>query len=79
MEGINILVATSGRLLDHWENTESFYLSCVSWVVIDEGNRLIELGFKETMGSIVSILKKRCKLPKRGKGPGEWKIAVGLS
>lgn len=62
-KGINILVATPGRLLDHLENTESLDVSRVRWVVMDEGDRLMELGFEETIGSILAILEKKSKLP----------------
>lgn len=71
-KGINILVATPGRLLDHLENTESLDVSRVRWVVMDEGDRLMELGFEETIGSILAILEKKSKLPdgtpERGSG-----------
>lgn len=62
-KGLNILVATPGRLLDHLENTESLDVSRVRWVVMDEGDRLMELGFEETIGSILAILEKKSKLP----------------
>lgn len=71
-KGINILVATPGRLLDHLENTESLDVSRVRWVIMDEGDRLMELGFEETIGSILAILEKKSKLPngtpERGSG-----------
>ncbi|KAH8149258.1 uncharacterized protein LAJ45_06798 [Morchella importuna] len=71
-KGLNILVATPGRLLDHLENTESLDVSRVRWVVMDEGDRLMELGFEETIGSILAILEKKSKLPngtpERGSG-----------
>jgi len=77
-KGINILVATPGRLLDHLENTESLDVSRVRWVVLDEGDRLMELGFEETIGSILGILEKKSKLPKKGEEAVEWKSEAGL-
>lgn len=62
-KGINILVATPGRLLDHLENTESLDVSRVRWLIMDEGDRLMELGLEETIGSILAILEKKSKLP----------------
>ncbi len=38
-KGVNVLIATPGRLLDHLKNTESLKLSNVRWLVIDEADR----------------------------------------
>ena len=38
-KGINILIATPGRLLDHITNTKSLEMSRVGWLVIDEADR----------------------------------------
>jgi superfamily II DNA/RNA helicase len=40
-------VATTGRLLDHIQNTKGFSLEDVEVLVLDEADRLIEMGFKE--------------------------------
>ncbi|CUS10380.1 unnamed protein product, partial [Tuber aestivum] len=77
-KGINILVVTPGRLLDHLENTESSDVSRVRWVVLDEGDRLMELGFEETIGSILGILEKKSKLPKNGEEAAGRKREAGL-
>ena len=45
-KGINILIATPGRLADHLEHTEALDMSSVRWLVLDEGDRLMELGFE---------------------------------
>lgn len=55
-KGMNILVATPGRLLDHLETTKNLAVDRVRWLVLDEGDRLIELGFEETIGKILDIL-----------------------
>lgn len=57
-KGINILVATPGRLLDHLENTKVLDVSKVRWLVLDEGDRLMELGFEEAIRGIVMKLEE---------------------
>jgi ATP-dependent RNA helicase DDX31/DBP7 len=61
-KGMNILVATPGRLLDHLENTKSLEVDKVRWLVLDEGDRLMELGFEEDIFKILDILNSRSKL-----------------
>jgi ATP-dependent RNA helicase DDX31/DBP7 len=55
-KGLNILVATPGRLADHLSHTEALDVSKVRWLVLDEGDRLMELGFEEDIKKIVSKL-----------------------
>ena len=55
-KGVNILVATPGRLADHLDNTEVLDVGRVRWLVLDEGDRLMELGFEEDIRRIVSKL-----------------------
>jgi len=58
-KGINILIATPGRLADHLDNTEVLDVSTVRWLVLDEGDRLMELGFEEEIKGIVEKIGKR--------------------
>lgn len=55
-KGLNILVATPGRLADHLENTEVLDVSNVRWLVLDEGDRLMDLGFEDEIQKIVKKL-----------------------
>ena len=48
-------------MLDHIQNTKSFSLDDVEVLVLDEADRLIEMGFKDEVAAIV----KRCTNPKR--------------
>jgi len=50
----------------------------VRWVALEEGDRLMELGFEETIGSIPGIQEKKSKLPKKGEEAVEWKSEAGL-
>ncbi|KAK9479012.1 P-loop containing nucleoside triphosphate hydrolase protein [Lipomyces japonicus] len=61
-KGVNILVSTPGRLADHFDNTEVLDLSAVRWVVLDEGDRLMELGFEETITKILTKIKEGSRI-----------------
>ncbi|KAH9979860.1 P-loop containing nucleoside triphosphate hydrolase protein [Lactifluus volemus] len=61
-KGIPILVATPGRLLDHLQNTSSFDVSKCRWLVLDEADRLMELGFADAIKGILSCLEGSRKL-----------------
>lgn len=63
-KGINILVATPGRLADHLEHTEALDVSNVRWLVLDEGDRLMELGFEQEIQKIVGALNLRMRAKK---------------
>lgn len=58
-KGLNILVATPGRLADHLENTQVLDVSNVRWLVLDEGDRLMDLGFDKDLQEIVKTLDAR--------------------
>jgi len=58
-KGVNILIATPGRLADHLDNTEVLKVSTVRWLVLDEGDRLMELGFEEEIKGIVEKIGRR--------------------
>ena len=57
--GLNILVATPGRLADHMDTTSILDASQVRWLVLDEGDRLMELGFEEDLKKIINKLDNR--------------------
>ncbi|GAB0088310.1 Probable ATP-dependent RNA helicase pitchoune [Sergentomyia squamirostris] len=56
--GINIIVATPGRLLDHLQNTPDFLYKNLSTLVIDEVDRILEIGFEIELKQIISMLPK---------------------
>ncbi|KAF9010545.1 DEAD-domain-containing protein [Cyathus striatus] len=64
-KGVPILVSTPGRLLDHLQNTSSFNVGKCRWLVLDEADRLMELGFEETIKGIVQGLDGRRRLAMR--------------
>ena len=58
VKGVNILVATPGRLLDHLVNTKGFSYQRLLTLVIDEADRILEQGFEEDMHEIIRLLPK---------------------
>ena len=58
-KGVTILVCTPGRLLDHLDTTASFALKHLSWIVLDEADRLLDLGFEKKVARIVHTLHER--------------------
>lgn len=67
-KGINILIATPGRLVDHLQNTEVLDVSNVRWVVLDEGDRLMDDGFEQDIALILAKLD--AKSGKKAPMPG---------
>jgi ATP-dependent RNA helicase DDX27 len=57
----DLVVATTGRLLDHVHNTKGFTLEGVEVLVLDEADKLLEMGFKEELMEII----KNCQAGKR--------------
>ncbi|KAK9504783.1 hypothetical protein O3M35_008970 [Rhynocoris fuscipes] len=57
--GVNILVATPGRLLDHLQNTPDFLYKNLQCLIIDEADRILEIGFEEELKQIIKLLPKR--------------------
>ncbi|CAO3639206.1 unnamed protein product [Cunninghamella echinulata] len=58
-KGVTLLVSTPGRLLDHLQNTKSFDIKHLKWLVLDEADRLLDLGFEETLKKIMDIIQER--------------------
>lgn len=58
-KGINIVVATPGRLLDHLQNTGDFLYKNLQCLIIDEVDRILEIGFEEDLKQIINLLPKR--------------------
>ena len=54
--GMNILVCTPGRLLQHLEQTPGFHCDDVSILVLDEADRMLDMGFEREMNSIMEYM-----------------------
>ncbi|KAI4637101.1 ATP-dependent RNA helicase [Alternaria ventricosa] len=55
-KGLNLIIATPGRLLDHLHNTQGFVFKNLRSLIIDEADRILEVGFEDEMRSIIKIL-----------------------
>ncbi|SCU90422.1 LANO_0D08702g1_1 [Lachancea nothofagi CBS 11611] len=74
-KGCNFIIGTPGRILDHLQNTQVIkeqFASSLRYLVLDEGDKLMELGFEETITDIIKFIhevpldhSKFPELPKR--------------
>jgi superfamily II DNA/RNA helicase len=55
--GVDVLIATPGRLLDHFERGR-ILLNDIKILVIDEADRMLDMGFIPDVEKIVSLLPK---------------------
>lgn len=72
-KGISILVATPGRLLDHLRHTSSFLYTNLRWIIFDEADSILELGFGKDIEEILDLLGSRQNVP-NSKGNATSKI-----
>jgi superfamily II DNA/RNA helicase len=56
--GVEILVATPGRLLDHVEQ-KTLQLNAVQILVLDEADRMLDMGFMPDLKRILALLPKQ--------------------
>ena len=55
---MNIIVATPGRLLQHLEQTPNFDVQEVRMLILDEADRILDMGFREQLQRILDYLPK---------------------
>jgi len=58
-KGVNIIISTPGRMVDHLEKTENFKLDKVKWVVLDEADRMLELGYEREVTKVLTALQEK--------------------
>ncbi|MDP4239541.1 MAG: DEAD/DEAH box helicase [Bacteroidota bacterium] len=58
LQGVNILVATPGRLLELVES-KAVHLSDIDTLVLDEADKMLNLGFQEEMNRIFKLLPRK--------------------
>ncbi|KAG0340731.1 ATP-dependent RNA helicase dbp4 [Podila horticola] len=55
---MNILVCTPGRLLQHMDQSAGFDCDNLQLLVLDEADRILDMGFKKTVNAIVENLPR---------------------
>ena len=58
-KGANIIISTPGRLLDHVLHTTSLSLKCVKLLVLDEADRLLDMGFEQQLRDLFNLLQQQ--------------------
>lgn len=74
-KGCPILVSTPGRLLDHLQNTSNLDVGKCQMLILDEADRLLELGFEETLIQILKALDGRRRIAIKGAREFEAKLS----
>ena len=59
--GVHIIVATPGRLMDHI-GQKTIFLDTIDFVVLDEADRMLDMGFIEDINYILSKIKHKKQL-----------------
>lgn len=49
-------MATPGRLLQHMDQTEGFELNSLKLLILDEADKILEMGFSSTINAILEGL-----------------------
>jgi len=58
IKGVNVVIATPGRLLDHLQTTNGFLYKNLMSLIIDEADAILKIGFEQDMNEILKILPK---------------------
>jgi len=57
-KGLSVVISTPGRLLDHLNKTECLNAALkVEWIVLDEVDRLLDMGLGDQVGQIITHLR----------------------
>ncbi|KAK4696551.1 ATP-dependent RNA helicase DDX10/DBP4, partial [Lecanoromycetidae sp. Uapishka_2] len=55
---MNVLVCTPGRMLQHMDQTAAFEIDNLQMLVLDEADRIMDMGFQSTIDAIIEHLPK---------------------
>ncbi len=62
-KGANVIISTPGRLLDHALHTSTLSLKRVQMLVLDEADRLLDMGFDQQLRDLLSLLGQQVSKP----------------
>lgn len=57
--GVTVLLCTPGRLLDHLTTTSAFQVPYLHLVVLDEADRLLDMGFEAKIRKVMALLAEK--------------------
>ncbi|KAM6169971.1 ATP-dependent DNA helicase DDX31 [Rhynchocyon petersi] len=60
-KGINILISTPGRLVDHIKSTKNIHFHRLQWLILDEADRILDLGFEKDITVILNAVNAECQ------------------
>uniref|UniRef100_A0A8C9Q5G1 ATP-dependent RNA helicase n=1 Tax=Spermophilus dauricus TaxID=99837 RepID=A0A8C9Q5G1_SPEDA len=60
-KGINILISTPGRLVDHIKSTKNIHFRRMQWLILDEADRILDLGFEKDVTVILNAVNAQCQ------------------
>ncbi|KAJ0181034.1 hypothetical protein K1T71_003119 [Dendrolimus kikuchii] len=60
-KGLNILVGTPGRINDHLRHTKSLNFSKTGCLILDEADRLLDMGYEKDVAAIVKAIEDHKK------------------
>ena len=62
-KGVNVLIATPGRLIYHMKETSCLDLSHIEFLILDEADHLLDMGFREKIVEIIKLVdnNNNCK------------------
>ncbi|KAK9453293.1 P-loop containing nucleoside triphosphate hydrolase protein, partial [Dipodascopsis uninucleata] len=55
---INILICTPGRILQHLDQAAGFEISNLKMLILDEADRILDMGFKKTLDAIIEHIPR---------------------
>ncbi|CAF1039716.1 unnamed protein product [Rotaria sp. Silwood1] len=56
--GLNILISTPGRLCDHIDNTQSLSFKNIQFLIFDEADKMLDMGFADAIKKIIQTITK---------------------
>lgn len=63
-KGLNIVIATPGRIAYHLQSTTQFKMENLKYLVFEEYDRTLDMGFKKEIAQIMKTVQERMVIPK---------------